>query len=53
MSLLDRSLFVERTVAVRLLELSNSLSTYHFSVQTPDGKAFLLVRTTQHNQKNK
>lgn len=52
-SLLDRSLFVERTVAVRLLELSNSLSTYHFSVQTPDGKAFLLVRTTQHNQKNK
>uniref|UniRef100_A0A3Q2WTT4 E3 ubiquitin-protein ligase E3D n=1 Tax=Haplochromis burtoni TaxID=8153 RepID=A0A3Q2WTT4_HAPBU len=40
---LNRSLFVERTVAVRLLELSNSLSTYHFSVQTPDGKAFLLL----------
>lgn len=40
---LNRSLFVERTVAARLLELSNSLSTYHFSVQTPDGKTFLLL----------
>ncbi|XP_040899402.1 E3 ubiquitin-protein ligase E3D [Toxotes jaculatrix] len=40
---LHRSLFLERTVAVRLLELSNSLSTFHFSVQTPDGKAFLLL----------
>uniref|UniRef100_UPI0037E8CBFD E3 ubiquitin-protein ligase E3D n=1 Tax=Semicossyphus pulcher TaxID=241346 RepID=UPI0037E8CBFD len=40
---LNRSLFVERTVAARLLGLSNSLSTFHFSVQTPDGKAFLLL----------
>ncbi|XP_023266149.1 E3 ubiquitin-protein ligase E3D [Seriola lalandi dorsalis] len=40
---LNRSVFVERTVAARLLELSNSLSTFHFSVQTPDGKAFLLL----------
>ncbi|XP_039972595.1 E3 ubiquitin-protein ligase E3D [Xiphias gladius] len=40
---LNRSLFLERTVAARLLELSNSLSTFHFSVQTPDGKAFLLL----------
>lgn len=47
----DRSLFVERTIAGRLLQLSNSLSTFHFSVQTPDGKAFLLVRASQHNQR--
>nr|XP_046256273.1 E3 ubiquitin-protein ligase E3D [Scatophagus argus] len=40
---LNRSLFLERTVAARLLALSNSLSTFHFSVQTPDGKAFLLL----------
>ncbi|XP_068426483.1 E3 ubiquitin-protein ligase E3D [Clinocottus analis] len=40
---LKRSLFVEQTVAARLLGLSSSLSTFHFSVQTPDGKAFLLV----------
>ncbi|XP_023136916.2 E3 ubiquitin-protein ligase E3D [Amphiprion ocellaris] len=40
---LNRSLFLERTVAARLLELSNSLSTFHFSVQTPDGKNFLLL----------
>ncbi|KAM6910139.1 E3 ubiquitin-protein ligase E3D [Xenentodon cancila] len=40
---LNRSRFLERTVAVRLLKLSNSLSTFHFSVQTPDGKAFLLL----------
>lgn len=40
---LNRSLFLERTVAARLLQLSNSLSTFHFSVQTPDGKAFLLL----------
>ncbi|TNN57732.1 E3 ubiquitin-protein ligase E3D [Liparis tanakae] len=37
------SLFVEQTVAARLSGLSSSLSTFHFSVQTPDGKAFLLV----------
>lgn len=40
---ISRSLFVETTVAARLRELSNSLSTFHFSVQTPDGKAFLLL----------
>ncbi|CAK6954231.1 E3 ubiquitin-protein ligase E3D [Scomber scombrus] len=40
---LNRSLFLERTVAARLLELSNSLSTFHFCVQPPDGKAFLLL----------
>ncbi|KAF7656790.1 hypothetical protein LDENG_00036350 [Lucifuga dentata] len=48
----NRWLFVERTVAARLLQLSNTLITFHFSVQTPDGKAFLLVRTSQRNQKN-
>ncbi|KAM9353160.1 E3 ubiquitin-protein ligase E3D [Symphorus nematophorus] len=42
-SSLNRSLFLERTMAARLLGLSNSLSTFHFSVQTPDGKAFLLL----------
>ncbi|XP_068999488.1 E3 ubiquitin-protein ligase E3D [Embiotoca jacksoni] len=40
---LNRSVFLERTVAARLLQLSNSMSTFHFSVQTPDGKAFLLL----------
>ncbi|XP_008275838.1 E3 ubiquitin-protein ligase E3D [Stegastes partitus] len=40
---LNRSLFLEKTVAARLLELSSSLSTFHFSVQTPDGKNFLLL----------
>ncbi|XP_011483160.1 E3 ubiquitin-protein ligase E3D [Oryzias latipes] len=35
--------FLERTIATRLLNLSNSLSTFHFSVQTPDGNAFLLL----------
>lgn len=40
---LNRSLFLEKTVAARLLGLSTSLSTFHFSVQTPDGKAFLLL----------
>lgn len=40
---LNRSLFLERTIAARLLKLSNSLSTFHFSVQTPDEKAFLLL----------
>ncbi|KAJ0000116.1 hypothetical protein NQD34_011958 [Periophthalmus magnuspinnatus] len=41
--LLSRSLFLEKTVADKLCELSNSLSTFHFSVQTPDGKPFLLI----------
>ncbi|XP_035529000.1 E3 ubiquitin-protein ligase E3D [Morone saxatilis] len=40
---LNRALFLERAIAARLLGLSNSLSTFHFSVQTPDGKAFLLL----------
>ncbi|KAF3691581.1 E3 ubiquitin-protein ligase E3D [Channa argus] len=40
---LERSCFLERTIAARLLGLSNSLSTFHFSVQTPDGKVFLLL----------
>uniref|UniRef100_H3C1V7 E3 ubiquitin-protein ligase E3D n=1 Tax=Tetraodon nigroviridis TaxID=99883 RepID=H3C1V7_TETNG len=40
---LSRSVFLERTIAARLLELSSSLSTFHFSVQTPDGKPFLLL----------
>uniref|UniRef100_A0A674PF08 E3 ubiquitin-protein ligase E3D n=1 Tax=Takifugu rubripes TaxID=31033 RepID=A0A674PF08_TAKRU len=40
---LSRSLFLERTIAARLVELSSSLSTFHFSVQTPDGKPFLLL----------
>lgn len=40
---LQRCLFLERIVADKLLELSNSLSTFHFSVQKPDGKAFLLI----------
>ncbi|XP_026229078.1 E3 ubiquitin-protein ligase E3D [Anabas testudineus] len=39
----NRSRFLERVVAARLLRLSKSLSTFHFSVQTPDGKAFLLL----------
>uniref|UniRef100_A0A3B4A756 E3 ubiquitin-protein ligase E3D n=1 Tax=Periophthalmus magnuspinnatus TaxID=409849 RepID=A0A3B4A756_9GOBI len=46
-----RSLFLEKTVADKLCELSNSLSTFHFSVQTPDGKPFLLVRTSYFNQR--
>lgn len=40
---LSRSLYLERVVADKLLELSNSLSTFHFSVQKPNGKAFLLI----------
>ncbi|KAM4736344.1 E3 ubiquitin-protein ligase E3D [Anableps anableps] len=40
---LNRSAFLERTVAARLLDLSNSLSSFHFSVQMPDGKVFLLL----------
>lgn len=40
---LNRPLFLERVIAARLLGLSNSMSTFHFSVQTPDGKAFLLL----------
>ncbi|XP_041799085.1 E3 ubiquitin-protein ligase E3D [Chelmon rostratus] len=40
---LHRSLCLEKTIAARLLGLSSSMSTFHFSVQTPDGKAFLLL----------
>nr|XP_020477250.1 E3 ubiquitin-protein ligase E3D [Monopterus albus]XP_020477251.1 E3 ubiquitin-protein ligase E3D [Monopterus albus] len=40
---LNRSLFLERIVAARLLVLSTSLSTFHFCVQTSDGNAFLLL----------
>lgn len=40
---LSRSLFLERIMADKLLELSNSLSTFHFSVQKPNGKAFMLI----------
>ncbi|XP_077430662.1 E3 ubiquitin-protein ligase E3D [Vanacampus margaritifer] len=39
----SRSCFVERTVAARLAELSNSMSSFHFSVQTHSGKTFLLL----------
>ncbi|XP_054637187.1 E3 ubiquitin-protein ligase E3D isoform X2 [Dunckerocampus dactyliophorus] len=42
-SLVNRSFFLEKTVAARLAELSNSLSSFHFSVQTPNGKPFLLL----------
>ncbi|KAM3873599.1 E3 ubiquitin-protein ligase E3D [Diretmus argenteus] len=40
---LNRSLFLEKTIASRLLELSSTQSTFHFSVQTPDERAFLLL----------
>ncbi|XP_037129847.1 E3 ubiquitin-protein ligase E3D [Syngnathus acus] len=40
---LTRSRFLEKTVAARLAELSNSMSSFHFSVQTETGKTFLLL----------
>ncbi|XP_055759292.1 E3 ubiquitin-protein ligase E3D [Salvelinus fontinalis] len=40
---LDRSLFLEQTVAVRLVELSSSQSMFRFSIQASDGKAFILL----------
>ncbi|XP_034554571.1 E3 ubiquitin-protein ligase E3D [Notolabrus celidotus] len=40
---LNRSLYLEKTVAARIFGLSKTMSTFHFSVQTPDGKAFLLL----------
>uniref|UniRef100_A0A3B3WHL5 E3 ubiquitin-protein ligase E3D n=1 Tax=Poecilia mexicana TaxID=48701 RepID=A0A3B3WHL5_9TELE len=40
---LNRSSFLEKTVAARLLDLSSSLSSFHFSLQTPDGKVVLLL----------
>ncbi|KAJ3597362.1 hypothetical protein NHX12_000890 [Muraenolepis orangiensis] len=39
----SRSLFLEQSVAARLLELSNTLCVFHFSIQTPDEKPFLLI----------
>nr|XP_057909348.1 E3 ubiquitin-protein ligase E3D [Doryrhamphus excisus] len=42
-SLVNRSSFLEKTVAARLTELSKSLSSFRFSVQTPNGKPFLLL----------
>ncbi|XP_056141645.1 E3 ubiquitin-protein ligase E3D [Lampris incognitus] len=40
---LNRFLFLERTIAARLLELSSSRSNFHFVIQTPDEKNFLLL----------
>ncbi|KAM6967616.1 E3 ubiquitin-protein ligase E3D, partial [Aplochiton taeniatus] len=42
-ALLNRADFLERTMAGRLLELSNAQSTFRFSIQTPDEKAVLLL----------
>lgn len=42
--LFHRSLFLEQTIAARLVELSSSQSMYRFFIQTPDGKALILVR---------
>ncbi|CAL8338466.1 E3 ubiquitin-protein ligase E3D [Gadus morhua] len=39
----SRSLFLEQSVAARMLELSNTLSVFHFAIQTPDEKPFLLI----------
>ncbi|KAL0984668.1 hypothetical protein UPYG_G00144960 [Umbra pygmaea] len=39
----DRSLFLEQTIAARLVELSSSQSMFRFSVQTSDAKAFILL----------
>ncbi|XP_019896735.1 E3 ubiquitin-protein ligase E3D [Esox lucius] len=39
----DRSLFLEQTIAARLVELSSSQSMFRFSLQTPEGKAFILL----------
>ncbi|XP_034031310.1 E3 ubiquitin-protein ligase E3D [Thalassophryne amazonica] len=40
---LSRCLFLERTMAARLLKLSNTQTTFRFSVETPDGKTFMLL----------
>ncbi|XP_057691160.1 E3 ubiquitin-protein ligase E3D isoform X1 [Corythoichthys intestinalis] len=42
-SSVSRSFFLESTIAARLAALSNSMSSFHFSVQTPSGKPFLLL----------
>ncbi|KAJ8411491.1 hypothetical protein AAFF_G00162990 [Aldrovandia affinis] len=39
----DRGLFLERTVAARLVELSSTQSMFRFALQTPNGKAFILL----------
>ncbi|KAJ8354069.1 hypothetical protein SKAU_G00216360 [Synaphobranchus kaupii] len=38
-----RCLFLEQTVAARLSELSSTQSIFRFSLQTPNGKAFILL----------
>ncbi|XP_064198507.1 E3 ubiquitin-protein ligase E3D isoform X1 [Anguilla rostrata] len=38
-----RWLFLEQTVAARLVELSSTQSIFRFSLQTPNGKAFILL----------
>uniref|UniRef100_A0AAY4AAW1 E3 ubiquitin-protein ligase E3D n=1 Tax=Denticeps clupeoides TaxID=299321 RepID=A0AAY4AAW1_9TELE len=43
MSYNQKSQFLERTLAARLVELSSVQSTFRFSVQTPSGKAFILL----------
>ncbi|XP_008321864.1 E3 ubiquitin-protein ligase E3D isoform X2 [Cynoglossus semilaevis] len=40
---LNRSRFLEKTIAAMLLKLSMSLSSFHFCVQTPDGTNVLLL----------
>ncbi|XP_061078925.1 E3 ubiquitin-protein ligase E3D isoform X1 [Conger conger] len=38
-----RWLFLEQTIAARLVELSSTQSMFRFSLQTPNGKAFILL----------
>lgn len=40
---MDRHAFLERTLASRLLELSNSQSIFRFSIQPPDQQACILL----------
>ncbi|KAG7469937.1 hypothetical protein MATL_G00134000 [Megalops atlanticus] len=39
----SRWLFLERTIAARLVELSSTQSMFRFSLQTPSGKPFILL----------
>ncbi|RXN15720.1 E3 ubiquitin- ligase E3D [Labeo rohita] len=41
----ERQRFLEQTLASRLVELSSAQSIFRFSIQTPDGKAVILVQT--------
>lgn len=41
----NRQRFLEQTLASRLVELSSAQSIFRFSIQTPDGKAVILVQT--------